>query len=614
MDWTKKVNPITRRLKKSLMPIIAGIVIALGLGLFAPISFAQSIGQYGNYQPTTQLNPMLCLMINRPASNSFAQAEADGFTSIRIDTFWSTIETNVASYDWSGIDAKCALCLQYHLKPLWILDDGNTNYGVSCTSTGITAFVRFVTNCVYRVAANGLTGCHWEIWNEPENFSWYGNNLLTAAQVAQLNNASVVAIHAADPTAKVSCSAYSSYYNEEGFGLSTGGNTAFAAGMATNNAFDAIGIHTYGTAWQYGTSEGAGIGGFDDNPECDFGGEYTYQTFTLEVQGTPGLANMQTYWETETGIQFALDAGSDETKFSYEWIRTILCHWMVGFQFITVYNDTDPTWGLFPGGNLHQANHAIQFLTLTTAGKTITSMTTPIGYGQLPTNNGIWSVTLSGSPAVMIAWVPEGTAQVNGPPNSTCTDMYGTNVTLSNNSVTMSESNGVYYFTGAAPPMITMQPTNATVTIGGTANFTVAATGTAPIAYQWRQNGTNLSGATATNYITPSTVAGNNGATFCCVVTNSAGSVTSSVVTLTVQPPAPPEFSSLTLAENNLIIAGTNGPANATYYLLASTDLTLPLTNWTLLATNVLDAQGNFVVTNVLNPYQPRQFYRLILP
>ena len=88
---------------------------------------------------------------------------------------------------------------------------------------------------------------------------------------------------------------------------------------------------------------------------------------------------MQTYWETETGIQFALDAGSDETKFSYEWIRTILCHWMVGFQFITVYDDTDPTWGLFPGGNFHRANNAIQFLTQTAAGKTITNMTTPIG-------------------------------------------------------------------------------------------------------------------------------------------------------------------------------------------------------------------------------------------
>ncbi len=589
-------------------------IFALSLGVFAPATFAQSIGQYGNYQPTNQLNPMLCLMINSPTSNSFAQAEEDGFTWIRIDTFWSTIETNVAAYDWSGIDAKCAHCLQYHLKPLWILDDGNTNYGVSCTSTGITAFVRFVTNCVNHVASNGLTSCHWEIWNEPENFTWYGNNLLTAAQVAQLNNASEVAIHAADPTAKVSCSAYSSYYNEEGVGISTGGNAAFAAGMATNNAFDAVGIHTYGTAWLYGSSEGAGIGGFDDNPECDFGGKYTYQAFTREIQSTPGLANMQTYWETETGIQFAFDAGSSETKFSYEWVRTILCHWMVGFQFITVFNDTDPTWGLFPGGNFHQANYAIQFLTKTTAGKTITSMTTPIGYGQLPTTNSIWSLTLSGSPTVMIAWVPEGTAMVTGPPNSTCTDMYGTNVALSNNSVTMSEGSGVYYFTGDAPPTITTQPANATVTAGRTANFTVAAGGATPIAYQWQKYGTNISGATATNYITPAAVAGDNGAIFGCVLTNSAGCVTSSVAVLTVQVPTSPEVSSLTLTGTNLTIAGTNGTANATYYLLATTDLALPLTNWTLLATNVLDAQGNFVVTNGLNPDQPRQFYRLFLP
>lgn len=45
------------------------------------------------------------------------------------------------------------------------------------------------------------------------------------------------------------------------------------------------------------------------------------------------------------------------------------------------------------------------------------------------------------------------------------------------------------------PPAITSQPAGATRTVGQTATFQVTATGTAPLAYQWRRNGTNLAGA-----------------------------------------------------------------------------------------------------------------------
>jgi hypothetical protein len=82
-------------------------------------------------------------------------------------------------------------------------------------------------------------------------------------------------------------------------------------------------------------------------------------------------------------------------------------------------------------------------------------------------------------------------------------------------------------------PAITGQPANATVGVGATATFTVTATGTT-LAYQWRKNGTNISGATAASYTTPATVIGDSGSTFSVVVSNSLGSVTSSNATLTV--------------------------------------------------------------------------------
>ena len=86
----------------------------------------------------------------------------------------------------------------------------------------------------------------------------------------------------------------------------------------------------------------------------------------------------------------------------------------------------------------------------------------------------------------------------------------------------------------AAAPVITSQPTSQTVVTGQTATFSVAATGTAPLTYQWKKSGANISGATAAAYTTPATTSGDNGSTFQVVVNNSAGSAPSTIVTLTV--------------------------------------------------------------------------------
>jgi hypothetical protein len=82
-----------------------------------------------------------------------------------------------------------------------------------------------------------------------------------------------------------------------------------------------------------------------------------------------------------------------------------------------------------------------------------------------------------------------------------------------------------------AAPVITTQPANQTVSVGQAAAFTVAATGTPPLSYQWQKNGAAISGATSSSYATPATTAADNGAQFRVVVSNSAGSVTSSAAT-----------------------------------------------------------------------------------
>src|SRR5580658_2764071 len=86
----------------------------------------------------------------------------------------------------------------------------------------------------------------------------------------------------------------------------------------------------------------------------------------------------------------------------------------------------------------------------------------------------------------------------------------------------------------SAPPAITTQPVSADVTVGQTASFSVAVTGTAPFSYQWQKNGTAVSGATSSAYTTPPATAADNRALFTVVVSNSAGSTTSNTATLNV--------------------------------------------------------------------------------
>src|SRR4029077_1132612 len=86
----------------------------------------------------------------------------------------------------------------------------------------------------------------------------------------------------------------------------------------------------------------------------------------------------------------------------------------------------------------------------------------------------------------------------------------------------------------AVAPSITTQPASQTVTAGQSAFFSVAATGTAPLSYQWNRNGTAISGATSSSYTTPATTSSDNGAQFIVAVSNTAGSVTSNAAALTV--------------------------------------------------------------------------------
>jgi hypothetical protein len=81
------------------------------------------------------------------------------------------------------------------------------------------------------------------------------------------------------------------------------------------------------------------------------------------------------------------------------------------------------------------------------------------------------------------------------------------------------------------PPSITVQPTIQLMTVGATATFTVTATGTAPLAYQWRFNDASLADKTNRSLALPNVQSPNAG-NYSVVVANAFGSVTSRVAVL----------------------------------------------------------------------------------
>jgi len=87
-------------------------------------------------------------------------------------------------------------------------------------------------------------------------------------------------------------------------------------------------------------------------------------------------------------------------------------------------------------------------------------------------------------------------------------------------------------------PSILTQPQNQTVTVGGSATFTVVADGTFPFSYQWRFNGTNILGATS-NSLTLANIQLTDAGDYSVLVTNPVSFVASSNAILTVNTPPP---------------------------------------------------------------------------
>jgi hypothetical protein len=153
-----------------------------------------------------------------------------------------------------------------------------------------------------------------------------------------------------------------------------------------------------------------------------------------------------------------------------------------------------------------------------------------------------FTVTATGTPAPYYNWLKNGVA-ISGATAATLTltnvgaaDVADYTVLVSNTAGVLTSSVASLVLTPASAaiaPTITTQPASQSLALGSSASFTVVATGTVPLTYQWLKNGALIPGATAAT-LTLANLTAADAASYTATVTNSAGTVTSAAANLAV--------------------------------------------------------------------------------
>jgi hypothetical protein len=176
-------------------------------------------------------------------------------------------------------------------------------------------------------------------------------------------------------------------------------------------------------------------------------------------------------------------------------------------------------------GSLNVGGTGTQSFTITNSGTASASIS------QIAASGAGYSIATSTLP---LSLAPGQSAPVTVTFAATSVGAAAGTVTIASNATNSPAMIALSATVTAIAPAITNQPVSKSVTVGQTATFTVANTGTAPITYQWQKNGVAIAGATSSAYTTPAAATTDNGSLFTVSVSNSAGTVTSNGATLTV--------------------------------------------------------------------------------
>jgi hypothetical protein len=259
-----------------------------------------------------------------------------------------------------------------------------------------------------------------------------------------------------------------------------------------------------------------------------------------------------------------------------------------GFYYATNGYDLCTGWGTPAGTNL--INTLVPYPGVVTG---------PTSQAVINGNNASFNVSASGQPSLGYNWLFNGTNLVNGSGVSGATGsvLTLTAVTTNNDgnySVVVTNNYGsitssVATLTVVFLPAIVVPLTNQTIQCGSNTAFSVVASGTSSLSYQWKLDGTNIAGMTTSNLSLSNIHLPNHMVTV--VVTNLYGSVTNSA-TLAVVDTLPPVVTLLGTNLFHLVVGSAFVDPGATASDLCAG--TVPVTVSGVVNTN---AVGTYIVT-----------------
>src|SRR6267378_414890 len=279
----------------------------------------------------------------------------------------------------------------------------------------------------------------------------------------------------------------------------------------------------------------------------------------------------------------------------------------------TIVTDTGAQFTVAVSNSAGSMTSNAATLTVNAAPVTPSITTQPASQTVTAGQTATFSVTASGTAPLNYQWLKNGAAVSSGPSASyttpaTTTADTGTQFTVAvSNSAGSINSSAATLTVNAAPvaPSITSQPASQTVTAGQTATFSVTASGTAPLNYQWLRNGAAVSSGPSASYTTPATTTADTGAQFTVAVSNSAGKVTSNAASLTVNaaPAAPsitsqPASQTVTAGQTATFSVTASGTAPLNYQWLKNGAAVSsgPSASYTTPATTTADTGTQFTV------------------
>jgi hypothetical protein len=161
---------------------------------------------------------------------------------------------------------------------------------------------------------------------------------------------------------------------------------------------------------------------------------------------------------------------------------------------------------------------------------------------------------------------------------------------------------------GPLAPVIDTNPVPQYLLAGANAAFNVVAEGSPPLAYQWFFNGNEITNATNT-ILSVANIGPDQAGDYSVVVTNSYGSVTSSIVPLSII--LPPAFSPTSLGADGSLTLSVLTTTNVPSRIYTASNLSPPVI-WLPIYTNLNGGSWQFTDTNTGQAQS--KFYRLSVP